>query len=144
MLPFAKQHNTRLVIVNRHDYPGGPSYSDEERTLLQGCAVPPANPEEAVARRNKLMEFMNDRGREVYEYLQALVENDHLPLPQAGRNAGGIVVGGWSFGTVWMLALLNYVQRAPQGGIDLSAYVRRVVLYGQLPPFTSTTPPTRG
>ncbi|KAI0354370.1 hypothetical protein OH77DRAFT_1405139 [Trametes cingulata] len=129
LLPLAKQHNARIILVNRRDYPGTRPYSEEERALLpvlspEGGAADAAEMAEA---KEKLLTFMKGRAREVYDLLVELVTNEDLPPAQPEENKGGIVVAGWSFGSAWMTALLAHVASFGVNDVDLSAYVRRVV-----------------
>ena len=132
LLPLAHAHNTRIILINRRDYPGTTPYTDEERAALLSCRDVPADDSQAADRREKLLEFLQHRAWEILEFLIHLVKNDHIPPAENDKNAGGIIVVGWSFGVVWMLALLAYVSSFPEGEIDLSRYVRRVVAHGEV------------
>ena len=80
---------------------------------------------------------MRDRGREVYDYLADLVKREAIPPLRAGGDdahtklKGGIVLVGWSLGTVSMTTLLAYAPSfQSDSDVQLSKWVRRVVLYG--------------
>ncbi|KAI0755699.1 hypothetical protein C8Q74DRAFT_1305136 [Fomes fomentarius] len=120
LLPFAPSHNVRIVSVNRRDYPGATPYTDRDRALLQTAA----DATESSVALKALLTFMNERARELHDFL---VE--------------GIVIVGWSLGAAWMTALLANVGSFPVSDIKLSDYVRRVVFLdsayhslGYLPP----------
>ncbi|OSC99304.1 hypothetical protein PYCCODRAFT_1446899 [Trametes coccinea BRFM310] len=124
LIPFAEQYNTRLLLVNRRDYPGSEPYTPEEKAHLARIAsAPEGNPktkEEAKA-------VMRDRGRELYDFLVDYVQREDVP--PANGNEGGIIVVGWSLGSVWISALLAIVSQIPEGSVQLSKYVRRTILY---------------
>ena len=77
--------------------------------------------------------FLRARAREVYSFLEDFVRRDDIPPAQPGRNAGGIVVAGWSFGALWMTLLMAYVSTFPVNDVELAKYVRRVVIFGNYP-----------
>ncbi|KAI0365120.1 alpha/beta-hydrolase [Pilatotrama ljubarskyi] len=123
LLPFAKQYNARVVLVNRRDYPGSDPYTPEELATAARLATTPDSPETAA----EAEAFMRDRAREVYNFLADFVRRERIPRAQT--NAGGLVVVGWSLGSVWITALLANVRLFPEGDVKLSEYVRRVILY---------------
>ena len=43
LLPLAHAHNTRIILINRRDYPGTTPYTDEERAALLSCRDVPAD-----------------------------------------------------------------------------------------------------
>ena len=127
MFPHAQAQNARIVTVNRRDYPGTTPYPPEELALLQ-----PAAPGAAKSEFDMSLEFARRRGQELLEFLVELIRERGIPEMLPGKKRSGIVVMGWSLGTVWMSALLGCLESPNNGnfGIDLSKYLRRVVLYG--------------
>lgn len=119
MLPFAESHNSRIILVNRRDYPGAAPYSEEEMCLL--ASTTPDTPEAAT----NIKVFTEARARELYDFLVTLVKTKNITVD------GGIALAGWSFGTVWLNAFLAYVPTFPVGDIDLRRYIRSVVMYGK-------------
>ena len=101
-------------------------------------APPPvdASTEDMEEAKKNGLKFMEHRAREVYEFIEDLVRRDRVPSANPADNTGGIVVGGWSCGGVWMQALLAFVDSFPVRDVDLSNYVRHVVCYGQTFPVT--------
>ncbi len=81
------------------------------------------------------MDFLRDRGRELYDYLVDLVKREAIPPIRAEGDdtRGGIILAGWSLGTV---SMTTFLANAPSfnSDIQLSKWVRRVVLYGALCP----------
>ena len=116
--------------MNRRDYPGSTPYTEEELALVDPPPVDASTEDMEEAKKNGL-EFMEHRAREVYEFLEDLVRRERVPSANPADNTGGIVLGGWSYGGVWMQALLAFVDSFPVRDVDLSKYVRRVVCYGQ-------------
>ncbi|EIW52719.1 uncharacterized protein TRAVEDRAFT_135327 [Trametes versicolor FP-101664 SS1] len=144
-VPLAKDCNTRVILVNRRDYPGARPFTQEERALLPSLPTEEAASATEIAEATQKIDvFMKERAREVYDLLIELVKNEDLPPFQRERNTGGIIVAGWSFGTVWITALLAHSASFATNSVDLSAYMRRVIFFdpsyhllGYLPPETS-------
>ncbi|PIL34407.1 hypothetical protein GSI_03182 [Ganoderma sinense ZZ0214-1] len=128
LIPLAAGQNTRIVLVNRRDYPGATPFSPEDHAVLQAAMT-----SDAATAHAQLVSFMQDRAREVVDLLARFVQANKIPLAQHEEKKGGIVIGGWSFGTAWMSSLLAYRPSVPtgdiDGGVELSKYVRRVIFY---------------
>ena len=124
LLPHAHAQNARVVAVNRRDYPGTRPYPPEERALLEKT--------KETGAVELALEFVMNRGREVLAFLAELVRRDGIPLADVRANAGGIVLVGWSLGTVWMNAALAALNAGSDDtlDVDLSKYLRRVIIYG--------------
>ena len=77
--------------------------------------------------------FMRERGGEVYDYVLDLVKRDRIPPVHGdGRSTkGGIVIAGWSLGAIWALAFIAHAPSFSDSDVNLSQYVRRVVLHGR-------------
>ncbi|PIL34449.1 hypothetical protein GSI_03225 [Ganoderma sinense ZZ0214-1] len=132
LIPLAASsgYNTRLVLLNRRDYPGSTPYTDEERAMV--AKLTPDDSEDAAMLAKagvRFGRFLRDRAREVFDFLEDLVRHDHIPPAQHSKNTGGIVVAGWSLGALWMTSLLAYAPTFPVNDVELSAYVRRVVVF---------------
>jgi hypothetical protein len=116
-------YNIRIVLVNRRDYPGSDPYTDVERNQLAAAAT--ASEAEAL----KIVEdYMRDRARELFDFLAAYVKQEYIPTRRG--DYGGIVFCAWSFAATWMTAFLGNAALFSAGDIDLTQYLRRVVLYG--------------
>ena len=129
MVPLAKQYNTRLVLVNRRDYYGSLRYSTGDRAAIQS-AIDSTNPKAGIA---VLDGFMEERARELHDLLVELVANNAIPKARPKDNTGGIIIVGWSLGTLWMTALLANIATFPVADIRLGDYLRRVIFYGVFP-----------
>ncbi|PIL34412.1 hypothetical protein GSI_03187 [Ganoderma sinense ZZ0214-1] len=119
MLPLAKASNARLILANRRDYVGA-----ERADLFAAAAVADSEPDAA---RTKILTWMHDRAREVYDLLVDIIGKNKTPLAHPEANTGGIVVAGWSFGTTLMTAFLANMASFLVGDVDLRKYLRRVV-----------------
>lgn len=125
----------RIILLNRRDYTGSLPYTEAERALL--AVLSPeimSNAAEAATAKKNAATFMQDRARELYDFLVQLVKSSNLPLLDRGTNKGGIVLAGWSFGTLWMTALLAYVALFPVDDVRLSDYMRSVTFLGMFAP----------
>lgn len=120
--PYVAKHNTRLVLVNRRDFPVSDRYTDEERAVLAAAQSAPDG-------QAMLRSFMTDRGRELYDFLAEFVAQENIPTPQ-GVN-GGLTLVTWSFGGTLMAAFLANLAKYPVNDVDLRAYMRRTILYGE-------------
>ncbi|KAI0656209.1 hypothetical protein C8Q70DRAFT_341256 [Cubamyces menziesii] len=129
LLPLAAKYNTRIILVNRRDYPGSEPYSEAERASLPSMSLLTGTgtaADEAVALES-LKAFMKERARELHDLLVRLVKNGSVSAVDRMNNTGGIVVAGWSYGTSWMSALLANIKAFPAVDFKLSNYIRRVV-----------------
>ncbi len=138
LIPVVKAQGTRLLLVNRRDYPGSIPYTEEELEVLPASAST-ADGDHLSAIRLNLLSYMRARAREVYDFLEELVHHDQVPPANPKENTGGIVIAGWSFGSVWMLAVLAFASSFPTTDVYLSKYVRRVVCYGELWSFSASS-----
>ncbi|KAI0628897.1 hypothetical protein C8Q77DRAFT_1067320 [Trametes polyzona] len=123
LMPLAKRANSRIVLLNRRDYPSSDPYTHSELETIRRLSATPPSPGASA----ETEAFMRDRGREIYDYLVDFVRRERIP-PARG-NKGGIVIVGWSLGVTFITALLANVAFFPEADVQLSKYVRRVVLY---------------
>jgi len=70
--------------------------------------------------------YMEDRAKELHECLQEFIVKEAITV------AGGVVVVGWSFAANWILALLSYGSTLPTDATDISPYLTRLVLLGEV------------
>ncbi|KAH9933990.1 uncharacterized protein BXZ73DRAFT_77100 [Epithele typhae] len=129
LLPLATSYNARVILVNRPGYPDAPQYTDEECALLKDVCALSDDPTTLADRHDKLLDFMKDRAREVYDFLGGLVIVGDVTPADKAQNKGGIVVGGWSCGAAWITALLAYMETFPIDAVDLSKHLRQVILH---------------
>ncbi|KAH9850273.1 Alpha/Beta hydrolase protein [Lenzites betulinus] len=142
LVPLGAPKNSRIILVNRRDYPGSKPYTPEELALISARPLGDiATADSIAAAKRDVDAFMLARGQEVYELLEGLVKAGSIPVADRENNKGGIVVAGWSLGTGWMTALLAYATSLPPQEVKLSKYMQRVVfldaphrLLGYVPP----------
>ena len=130
LVTLARKYNTRLILLNRRGYPGSTPYTDEARATLPDRG-PDADEEAMEDARRRLQLFLKERAYEILVFLKELVTSDNIPPAQPEKNAGGIVVVGWSYAAVLMTALLEYAPGFPSDDVELGNYVRRVVSFGE-------------
>jgi len=120
LLPFAKQYRVRMVLVNRRDYPGATTCSEEDLSNLKSASQD-TTPEAA----NLLREFCKVRARELHEWLQGFIELEGI------SKAGGIIIIAWSLGVMFLHMLLTYAPTFPpiSGGVDVAAYIKCAVAF---------------
>lgn len=100
---------------------------DAELALLP---PPPIDADDLGTAKEKLQAFMKAQARELYEFLEILVEGGDVPPADRQNNTGGIVLAGWSMGAGWMTALLAHAPSFYMGGLNLAHYMQRVVFLG--------------
>ncbi|KAH9857419.1 hypothetical protein C2E23DRAFT_686199, partial [Lenzites betulinus] len=123
LLPLGQQFNTRVVVINRRDYPGSEEYTPSEKAHLVHLA---SNSPETT---QGVVDFMRERAREVYDFLVDFVQRERIPQAVRNGNKGGLIISGWSLGSAYMTALLANVRLFPEGEVQLSKYMRRMVMY---------------
>ena len=129
LIPLASHNDARVIAVNRLVYPGSSSHSEADVALLTRAAAAPAGD---VAASEDLQTYWRARARDVFDYLASLILFENIPAVEGtGEDAkGGIVLAGWSFGVVWITALLAHIANFAHSDTILSRFLRRVVLYG--------------
>ncbi|KAI0744998.1 hypothetical protein C8Q76DRAFT_605350 [Earliella scabrosa] len=129
LLPYAGLYNTRIILVNRRDYPGTLPYTAGELSLLPESLSPITDPEELKQNKTSITLFIKHRGHELLRFLTELIQTRGIPRAQPGENKDGIVVAGWSLGVLWMNAILAHAASYSHYDVDLNDYLRRVILY---------------
>lgn len=127
MIPFASQHNSRLVLVNRRDYPGSVPFTDEERERLRASERPDVEGLEALS---ILLSYSQDRAIEFHDMLRSFVSTQ-------GLSEKSVVVICWSFGSAWLTQFLAHVPSLPTEQPQLHKYIKRVVWLGEFHLFLS-------
>ncbi|KAH9856243.1 hypothetical protein C2E23DRAFT_772694 [Lenzites betulinus] len=127
LIPLAVTYNVRIILLNRRDYPGADAYTAAERTLVTLSPEAKDDAAEAAVAKKSGETFLRERGRELHDFLVELVRNEVVRPMDPTNNTGGIVISGWSFGTIWMLALLAHVASFSASDVKLTDYMKRVV-----------------
>ena len=123
LVPLAAKSNCRLILINRRGYPGSTPLSAEQLSDLGRCISDTSS--ESL---NYVKDFCQERGREVYDFLTDLVCSDESITPE-----GGLSVAGWSFGSIFTMALLaNAPEFAVARNFDLQPYIHSVINYGEV------------
>ena len=131
ILPYARQTNTRIILINRRDYPGAEPYTASELALLPLSVKDlTQDPDELEGIKISISFFLKHRGHELLRFLTGIVREHDIPRGDAARNTGGIVLVGWSLGVLWANAVLAHAASFQHDDVNLGRYLRRVVLYG--------------
>jgi len=117
LLPLAEKQGSRVVIMQRRDYPGADPLNEKELALLSSTS--PATPKAAA----NIKLYMKQRAEEFYHFLEKFVIDEDIPVE------GGFVLVGWSFGAVWITALLAHAASFGVNDVELDKYIRRVFIY---------------
>ena len=117
LIPFAKDRNVRLILLNRRDYFGATPYTDEEKTVLA-----PDSSKTPSERLPIFRKFMKDRAGEVFDFLRLLVEEKNAPKE--------IVLVRWSFGSNWITALLAEIKSLHKTDPTVRKCIKRLIIYG--------------
>ncbi|KAI0630696.1 hypothetical protein C8Q77DRAFT_1160239 [Trametes polyzona] len=126
ILPFAKQFNARIVLVNRRDYPGSLACTPEEHAQLSRLAQSATTADVS----EDTSAVMAGHAYDIYDFLVDFVRRERIPIAGHDDGAGGIVLVGWSLACVWITAFLANVGLFPaQEDVPLAQYLRRVILY---------------
>ncbi|KZV62276.1 hypothetical protein PENSPDRAFT_254588 [Peniophora sp. CONT] len=116
MLPYARTHSARIILVNRRGYPGAEPFTRDERDVLSK-----AQGGDALA-AGAAKDWWTVRAEEVLSLLESIVEKGDVP-PRS------IILAGWSYAGLWMTALLSLPPQHTTGRVDVGQYVRRVICY---------------
>jgi hypothetical protein len=71
---------------------------------------------------------MRDRAKEIFDFLVEFIARNCLP--EAHNATGGIVLCSWSFANTYMTSLLANVASFSGSEVDLTKFIRRIVLFG--------------
>jgi hypothetical protein len=122
LIPYAAQHNMRLVLLNLRDYPGSSKYSDEELRIFQ-------NPDSALCAVRNL-------GHEFALFLKVFASENNIPRVRAGSlgaKKGGISIVAWSLGTATLMSMIAHFETYDEVmKTFLASYIRTVIIYGML------------
>ncbi|KAI8978850.1 alpha/beta-hydrolase [Trametes punicea] len=121
-IPFAAEHNLRLVLLNMRGYPGSTDYSRDE---LDELRKPSAESSKKV---------MAARGVELAAFIRWFIEKEEIPPIQkraAGHgHVGGLSLLSWSGGNSHTVALFANLDKISGETQDLlEKYLRSFIMY---------------
>lgn len=125
LFPFVAGLKIRLVTVNRPGYPGATPLSELERKKLDKVSEGQLTNKEFGAA--VVLDHIKASAKKAYDFLVQYVSGQGIQV------SGGIIVIGWSFGSLIVLGLLAYADDflTNDSDINLRAYLKHVVLYGK-------------
>lgn len=123
IIPFAAQHDLRLVLLNLRDYPGFSPLSPEDIDSLRGPSV------EAQRRA------MQHRGLEIAAFLRWFIHSERIPpIEEAtgtGVLSGGLSLMAWSGGNCPTVAMVAHADRlSDEIRRLLGTHLRSFIMYG--------------
>ncbi|KAL5531561.1 hypothetical protein ACEPAG_4438 [Sanghuangporus baumii] len=118
LLPFAPQHNIRLVFINRRDYPRSSPYINEDLEKISANDAGMNN------------EFAKARASEFARFIKTFIEKENIPKASSDWKRGGIVLMAWSSGNAYTLPLLSYADSIPEDTrLFIEPYLRSLILF---------------
>ncbi|KAG6873149.1 hypothetical protein C0995_002302 [Termitomyces sp. Mi166 len=96
LLPVAQNKGARVVALNRRHYPGSTEYSAEELAIVVNGGT----------EAQKDAEFQT-RGLEIATFIDNFIVQYNLPPISEDGKTGGIILLGWSLGSVQALATIS-------------------------------------
>ncbi|EJF56675.1 hypothetical protein DICSQDRAFT_183715 [Dichomitus squalens LYAD-421 SS1] len=121
LIPLAKEHNLRLVLLNLRGYPGSTPYSDAELELFRGTL----DDQQAA---------LQTRGFEIATFLRWFIENENIPkihtTAGSDQKSGGLSILAWSGGNSQTLfSFANADKLSENTRALLGAYIRSFIMY---------------
>ncbi|OSD07585.1 alpha/beta-hydrolase [Trametes coccinea BRFM310] len=121
MIPFAAQHNLRLVMLNLRGYPGSTEYSHEDFEQLRG----PSHEQQEMS--------IAARGIEIAAFLRWFIETNGIPPIKdtpGGSRSGGLSLLAWSGGNCHALAMFAHIDKiSAETRSLLDAYLRTFIAF---------------
>lgn len=125
MVPFAEEHNLRIVRVNLRDYPGSSPYTPSEVDAF-------------LSEDRKVVESaVQQYGAEVAAFLAWFAEMHDIPLPRWNPDTrtkeGGMAVFVWSSTSSAIISMLAHASDLPKKTLNtLETYLRACIMQGTL------------
>ncbi|KAI0695747.1 Alpha/Beta hydrolase protein [Cerioporus squamosus] len=140
MIPYAAEHNLRLVLLNLRGYPGSTPYFPSELDLLEGRSVAHDDTESPQDLA------LQARGMEVAEFLRWFVKTENIsPIhedPGSGKLLGGLSVLSWSGGNAATFAMFAHADKLPEETKTLfNAHLRSFIMYDPSSTAVGSPPP---
>ncbi|KAI0258413.1 alpha/beta-hydrolase [Gloeopeniophorella convolvens] len=121
-VPLAEKSSTRLVLINRRDYPGSAPFGDTERTELFKAVESDPTPQSTEMTKD----YMKDRTKELFNCLYDFVKEEDIPDKS-------LILVGASLGAAWLISLLANGRSLFGTDETLLRRIRRLVAYN--PPY---------
>jgi len=128
LLSLAPSKNMRIISINRRGYPGTTPFSDKENKIIAS-----GNEEERYG-------IFREQGISLAKFVCGVIEQCSIPAPShakggpaggKGIKKGGITVGAWSLGNVYMLSMVACISVVDEEiRNQLQAYVSGFLLWG--------------
>lgn len=128
MIPYAAEHNFRVVRLNFRDYPGSSPYTSSELDAFQSND------------RTVVQAAIKTYGAEVAAFLAWFAEHYDLPLPRHDANTangttaaieGGMALLIWSSTNSAGISMLAHAPELPEKTRDtLEKYLRAYIMLG--------------
>jgi hypothetical protein len=123
MIPFAAAVRTRLILVNRRDYPGSTPLSDTELASL-------GSPDMETRAKS-----LAQQGLDIGLFLAWLVREEKIPpvsIDADGNQQGGIAVVAWSLAHTPTAGFLAYADALPADVLrTLEPCLRAYCVFGE-------------
>lgn len=114
----ASKHNFRIVSLHRRDYPPTTPLKESERTLL-------AQGPEGQSR------FLLGQGVGIAKFIEEFILRNNVPPADTQTTVGGVVLVGWSLGSVIVHAMISHLDSLPaQSRNHLEKYMHTVIIHG--------------
>jgi len=123
MIPFAAANRTRLILVNRRDYPNTTPFSDSELASLGSADL------ETRAKA------LAQQGIDIGLFLAWLVREENIPpvsVDRDGKQQGGIALVAWSLAHTPLAGFLAHADALPAEAIRaLEPCLRTYCIFGE-------------
>ncbi|KAH9890074.1 alpha/beta-hydrolase [Cubamyces lactineus] len=122
MIPFAAEHNLRLVLVNVRGYPGSTPYCKDDLDELRS----PDRAVQALA--------VAKRGMDIAAFIRWFIDTEGIPpireRPDGNARVGGLSLLSWSGGNLPTISMLAYAHQLPERTRTLlEAYLRSFIMF---------------
>ncbi|KAH7913177.1 hypothetical protein BJ138DRAFT_670150 [Hygrophoropsis aurantiaca] len=114
LFPLASSNKLRIVSIYRRNYPQTSAFTTSDFEDM-------SKPDDT---------FLRKQGLEITKFLLAYARNEKIPPVQQELGTGGIILAGWSLGTVHAVSVLAYLSELPKPMLEtLGQYLHTVVLH---------------
>lgn len=123
LIPYARQHNIRLVLLNQRDYRNSSPFTPAELETLH------------TQDKETQKGFIEKRVVELANFLEWFVRKEGIPKVSPSSDDGGLAIITWSSGNHLSIPLLGFAEVVPPSTRDfLNEYLRSIIIYGMFVP----------